>query len=301
MNIGGRLTLTSGVEVTESDVTGAASVYLTPAGPGLDLTQIYDGSALQERQFTETTLTLTNALHLAGKTYPVFEAWNSGVLFLGTGPAWSANVPGGSDFSTVRGVKVNNGSITLKNGASSLAVADKQATYRGAIGITAVNGLTEDSYANRLIGNVYNTMPRPMAKHESASWNYSTATYRAANNSAANSITYVQPVGGRKAFARAQAICTNSTNTSRRVAVGIGVDSTSVDSSTLMAFESLINQEPMAVYAEYDGFPGVGRHTLYWLECGNGTDTQSWSGNPVQNNSGSATNYAPGIRGWTES
>lgn len=300
ISLGGRLTLTSGVAVTESDVTGAATVYFTPAGNGFDLTQIYDGAVFQERQFTETTLTLNNTNHLASKTYPVYVAWVSSAFFLGTGPAWSGNAPGGTDFTLIRGISTNNGSITLKNGATSNSISTNQATYVGAIGITTVAGLTEDSAVNRLVGNVYNSVPRSMIRREvTANWNYSTATYRAANNNTANAITYVQPVSGRRTFARTQSVVENSTTTNRLVSTGIGIDSTSIDSSTLMCFGSVINVLA-PIYSEYDGFPGVGRHTLTWLECGNGTDTQTWIGTPVQNAASSATNYAPGIHGWTE-
>ena len=58
---------------------------------------------------------------------------------------------------------VNSAAITVTNGSSSFPVPANEGTFLGLIGIGAIAGLTEDSFANRLVGNVFNAVPTPDA------------------------------------------------------------------------------------------------------------------------------------------
>lgn len=83
----GRLTLTTGVPVLTTDVTGAASVYYTPyIGNGVSL---YDGTAWSVFPFAQLTLSLDTTNHLANNVYDVFIWNNSGTVAIGAGPAWT--------------------------------------------------------------------------------------------------------------------------------------------------------------------------------------------------------------------
>jgi hypothetical protein len=92
--IGGRLTLTSGVPVLTSTVTGATAIYYTPYNG--DTIPVYDGTAFVPVVFTEaqctntTTDATTNpAAVTTNACYDLFVWLNSGTPTLSRGPAWS--------------------------------------------------------------------------------------------------------------------------------------------------------------------------------------------------------------------
>lgn len=70
----------------------------------------------------------------------------------------------------------------------------------------------------------------------------------------------------------------SSTGTVRQCRVGVGLDSTTVNSADIFSFgsgNSAIIGTPTALYGST--IP-VGRHNLVWLEVGAGGDTQTWLG-----------------------
>jgi hypothetical protein len=75
---GGRLTLTTGVPVTTSDVTGATTIYYTPYIS--DRIALWDGNLWLPIQFSETSLALGTVAGFAG--YDVFGYLSGGVLTL---------------------------------------------------------------------------------------------------------------------------------------------------------------------------------------------------------------------------
>ena len=81
-----------------------------------------------------------------------------------------------------------------------------------------------------------------------------------------------------KVNAETMILASNSTATIRAVSVGIGLDSTTVNSATLVARQAVGNTQAFPTRATYSGYPGVGKHTLVWLEYGAGADTQTWAG-----------------------
>ena len=83
----------------------------------------------------------------------------------------------------------------------------------------------------------------------------------------------------------------NSSATGRFVAVGVGVDSASVNSAQQFGGQ-VLNTHYVRVQARYQGYPGLGRHYLAWLEAGAGADTQTWLGD-----NGAATMWQSGIVG----
>jgi hypothetical protein len=290
MNFGGRLTLTSGIPVTEADVVGASTVYFTPCGAGANLTQIFDGTQFQERRFAEIAIDLSASAQAALHNYPVFALWDGAAVRAGTGPY-------GAALSMLQGVMVNSAAITVTNTSSSFSVPANEGTFLGLIGIGATAGLTEDSFANRLVGNVFNAVPRPMVRQETTqSWIYDVAQLRQANGNTLNQVAYVQPVSGRKLSARVIGVADNSNPDMVRVSVGIGIDSTTVDSATFRIQQDIVSAvEVVSPRAEYEGFPGPGRHVVAWLECGSGnSDTQKWFSSGIS----LPTNYASGL--WAE-
>lgn len=294
----GRLTLTSGVAITTSDVTGATSVYYTPSG-GAQIA-LYDGSSWVQTLFSELTLALdSNAAHggyqYANENFDLFVFNDSGTIRLGSGPGWvngavagsataRATGAGSTEIQFLNGIPTNKNSITLRWGAASgntTTIAANKARLVGTIRTTA-DGVTEDSQVKRFLSNVDNVAWRPMLRQEAtASWNYSTASYRQANASASNQIAYVSCLAAGSIEAQVITVVLNSTATPRVVYAGIGVDSTTVNGRTISDFTRIGDgtlSSSGGPRAWYRGAVQIGYHYLAWLEKGNGTDTQTWFG-----------------------
>lgn len=300
----GRCTLTTGVALTTSDVAGATSIYYTPAGG--DQISIYNGSLFVPTTFIELTLALDltsghTGYHQSGKNFDLFVVNDSGTVRLGTGPAWSSDTARGTGAGTTElelynGVWVNKNSMTLRFGSSSgntITVAARQGTFVGSARMTA-DGQTEDSKVKRFLFNAYNQASRQMQRNQTVLlYNYSTASYRQANADSANQIDVLLGLSGVMVDICALSVATNSTATKRTVFVGIGVDSSTVNSATLATYQQVDNAAiGYSSIAWYKGTPGLGKHSLVWLEKGAGTDTQTWYGN---NSSGGDHN--PGLSG----
>lgn len=256
----GRLTLTTAVPVTISDVTAATTIYYAPySGNRIAL---YDGSAAWTvLSFSELSLAIpanTNTMH------DVFAYNNSGVVAV-EALAWTNDTTRATALTTQNGVLVKSGATTRR--------------YLGSFRTTGVSGQTEDSAANRLVWNMYNRAPRNMRVIEATdSWNYSTGTWRSMNNSTANRLAMVRGLDVDAVSAKAYGYCTNSTSTPRTVRTGIGLDSTSAIASNTVCQPAGAWTAAANPQAAYDGFPGLGYHYLQALEYGGGTDTQTWFG-----------------------
>lgn len=158
---GGRLTLTTGVPVTTSDVTAATSIYYTPyVSPIITL---WDGSDWVPIAFTELGKALNYAGSLtSGKPHDVFALLNAGALdydFL----AWTND--------TTRAT-----AITLQDGRYCKS-GDKTRLYLGTFYTTSTT-TTEDSEAKRLLYNAYNQAARSSKSPAGVSHQYSSSTLR---------------------------------------------------------------------------------------------------------------------------
>ena len=294
----GRLTLTSGVAVTTSDVSGATTVYFTPTGLKLP---IYNGNYFVPFNFSEISLALdaTNTdagYHSANTNFDVFAFVDTnGTLRIGTGPSWNSGAVAGSDtargtgagstaLQQIGGLWVNANTITLRWGnatGNTTSVAVSQATYLGTIRTTSA-GQTEDSAVKRFVYNAYNQAMRQLLRNESTgSWTYSTGSYHQANASASNQVAYVAGLTGAPLNLQAVNIVLNSTSTPRLCYAGIGLDSTTVNGATVTGFTrngDTTLSSPGGPMAFYNGATQLGYHYAAWLEQGGGADTQTWFG-----------------------
>jgi len=119
-----------------------------------------------------------------------------------------------------------------------------------------------------------------VAVDTTASWNYSTAAFRQANGNTANQLDMVIGVSEDIITADVTGKVTSSTATGRFVAVGVGIDSTTVNSAQLMdSGTNVASTVVCGIWSNWKGYVGAGRHTLVWLEKGSGADTQTWQGN----------------------
>lgn len=278
----GRLTLTSGTPVTQSDVATATSVYYDPYYGG-QAVPIYNGAAFV---MTSTGGELTDALDstniVSGNVYDEFVINSSGVHVC-TGPAWSSTTSRGTGAGTTQltslnGVYVNAVSITCRWGSSSTAsVSANQATYVGSFLATA-NGQASDTARQRILWNQYNRVQRYMTFSEStASWTYSTATFRQANgdSSAQLEVLAGQAEGGIVVTNSAQ--MTNGTSGGGGTA-GIGVDSTTMNSGSTDQQYPGGSSHYLTSNVFYSGALQLGWNYFAKLEAGNGTATNTWYG-----------------------
>lgn len=296
---GGRLTLTSGISVTTSDVTGGTSIYYTPHVN--DLLPLYDGTVWAVKQFTELELVLDSdsghtGYHQNGKCFDVYVFDDSGTLRLGSSPMWTDvnNRGAANDIARLNGRWTNAASLQLRFGSASgslVTVAAGEALYVGTF-LTTSDGATSDSLLYRHLWNTYNRAPRAIRSLDTTdSWTYSTATWRLANNSANSILGFVRGLDEDAVSAQVMASVSNDTATPRAVFVAVGVSSASAPSGsrTVAMCTSAVYGAP---HGAYHGFPGLGYQYVSWLEMGTGVDIQTWYGD-----NGSTTNLQSGISG----
>ena len=249
----------------------------------------------------DSTAAHTN-YHQSGKNYDFFVINDSGTIRLGAGPKWDDGAVAGSatargtgaastELQLLKGVWTNKNSITIRFGSASgntVSVAANQATYVGS-GRMVADGQISDTVLLRLLYNEYNQAVRPLLVAETTtSWSYSTLAFRQANASTANQVAVLRGNNSQPVEATVLGTTGNSTSSGQSVVVGVGIDSSTVNSarSGVNSCTSGINAVPSAVYV---GYPGLGYHELRWLERGAGADTQTWYGNTIQT----------GLTGWT--
>lgn len=253
-----RLSLTSGLPVTTADVTGATTIYCAPyKGKYIDL---YDGVSQWIRvgsaEFSIALGTLT-----AGKPYDIFCYNNAGVATLEI-LAWT------NDTTRATALVRQDGRL-VKSGATTRL-------YMGTF-YTASTTTTEDSVTKRYLWNNYNRVRRPMRVVEAtASWTYTTPTFRQANAAAGNQLDCV--IGVAEDPVQAEVHIVASANAGRQCAVGIGVDSTTVNSAQIFGGGVDGTGLNCTITCSYRGYPAAGRHTLPWLERSETGGTTTWLG-----------------------
>ena len=256
-----RLSLTTALPVTVADVTAAGTLYCVPyTGTRIAL---YDGTAWVLRNSNEFSLALTIT---SGKPYDIWCYDNSGTPTLEV-LVWTNDTTRATALAYQNGVLVKSGDATRR--------------YLGTLYASGAN-TTEDSFAKRYLWNYYHRVPRAMlATDDTNSWTYTTATLRQARADATNQLDFVLGVAEEMVWAEVHAMFNNTTgSTGIPIFNGIGLDSTTVDSSVLRNNDT-VNFSAGATHlshAYYNGMPTVGRHTLVWLEYSTATGSTEWFG-----------------------
>lgn len=284
----GRLTLTSLTPVLAGDTTASTVLYTPYQG---NLCPIYNGTAFAAQAFTELSLTLNNPAHAANTIYDVFAFMNGSTITLCTGPAWSNSgagtgargTGGGStQLGYLNGILVNAFQITGRNGVNTFTIPALTATYLGSIFIDSVAGQVSCHTAygqSRKYGlwNAYNRKPIMLrAGDGTASWSYTTNTWRASNNAAANSLTTFAGLAEEIVpieFSQRVSINTNAVNPTVEIRIGIGVNSTSAPSGltgenslTIGGSGTPNNTQDITPRARHMLTPGLGINTITSLE-----------------------------------
>lgn len=274
-----RLTLTTGVPITSADVTAATTLYCAPlTGNRIDLPDsVGNPNRVTSAQFSIAIPATTSQM------YTVWAFSNSGVAALEL-QAWTNDTtPGAAD--PVR----TNGRL-LKSG-------DSTRMYLGIVRTTTVSGQTEDSLSSRFLQNYYNAVRRPVKKIESTdSWNYTTATWRAYNNSATNAVGIITGQVDKPIVLTALALSANATGDIPNY-TAIGQDSTTTPMSGVLGAigRSTSTAIPMQIRADITFYPTVGYHLYTMLERSGAGGTTTFYGD-----NGDTTLSQAGIFGWFE-
>lgn len=253
----GRLTLSTGVPVTTSDVTAATTLYLTPYNG--NKISLYDGSsAWSLHDLTEISLSISGLT--ADTNYDIFVYDSSGLTLEAV--AWTNATTRATALALQNGVYVKTGTTVRR--------------YAGTIRINSTGGQCDDALAFRFVWNCYNRVQRQMKVADAtASWTYTTATWRQANGAATNQLAYVQGLSENAVEAQVLASAQNSSSAARYV--GVGIDSTSTPTQWISG-EASNSAGYLPLVAFWRGWPGIGYHYLAWLEYSQAAGTTTWQG-----------------------
>lgn len=289
---GGRLTLATATPVTTADQSGKTTVFYTPYKH--DTIELYDGTGWIPLQFAElsqltTDTTKSPAAVANNSNYDVF-VWNdAGTLRATRGPAWTSD--------TARGAGAGTTELELFEGryVNKIAITNGPAARRGLyVGSIRSDGSAQinDAMAKRHVWNNQNRTLRAArnAPETADSWTYTTATIRQANNNAANQLDILVGLDEDEVSAAVVAFGYNST-IGNGLQVLIGLDSTTamVSGCLTNSITAPVSSYRVPLMAEWRGYPGIGRHTLTWLEVADAGGTATWegdSGQPASRQSG---------------
>lgn len=210
---GGRLTLTSGIPVTTSDVTAATTIYYTPYNG--DKISLSDGTNWATYTFTERSLLLSGLT--ANRNYDVFLYNNNGTLTLES-LVWNSL----SDSNTrTTGIVLTSGGVYTKSG-------DATRRYLGTFRTTGTTGQTEDSMAKRFVWNANNAVDRAIFKSNTVTHqplNGTTAGWRDWNADSTARVEFV--FGLDRAFSIAFGSATVTTASPWQIDTGAAFDGAS--------------------------------------------------------------------------
>lgn len=236
---------TAGILQPTGDVSAATTLYYEPAFGAT--VPIYNGSAFINFQFSELTLTVPSS-RLANTIYDVLIFSNSGVVTPCISVAWTTSTAGsgnrGSGAGTaqiaqVNGIWTNAVAVTgCVNGASSFNISANQGTV---VATCLVDGTNGQLTFNAAVGqsrkwacvNIYNKQNITLQLQDpTASWAYSTGSWRESRGQTTNFVTALQSVAMEDVdveFFQAMDFTCSSSATAG-ASLGIGINSTSTPS-----------------------------------------------------------------------
>lgn len=250
---GGRVTLESGVPYSTTDQTAKTTVYFTPYGHDGNLISIYDGTRWIPCTFSEISVSPPANTNTP---FDIFATQSGGTVSL-TATAWTSD--------TAR----NGYSITLLNGVPVKSTANTSRLV-GMGRTTGSSGQTQQTASSDFCQNVQNLLPRKLyATDGTNSWNYTTATIRAAraNTTVGTARTeLLTPLPYTMVHAAYTCTCAGDGNTA---GIGIAMDSTTA--RTFAAQEVTSVGSACTTTAAGDFWPAIGYHYIQNTEVGDTT------------------------------
>ncbi len=285
------------------DNTAVTRIYWLPY-EGSNNCPIYNGTAMVNTTSGIIFADLTAGAQVSGGIFDVYKFLVSGTVTLGLSPSWLAGTSGSVTAGSCArgsgtggaaltwfpgiGVPTNAAAMTLNNGATTYSIPINQATCLGSIYINGTAGQYNcyRSYGqSRVWGlfNFFNRVPISLKAGDStASWNYTTNTFRASNGSSANSLTVFQ--GLAEDVIDLQFVNSNENASSAQITQSaIGWNSTSVASGSIAqrtcggATLSETGGSSL-VLAKYSQIPSLGINVATCLEKSGAAGTTTWYG-----------------------
>ncbi len=253
----GRLTLTSGTAITTSNVTAATTVYFTPYKG--NRIYLFDGTRWRLYSFSEISVAVP-----ATTTTPfdIFAFDSAGSVTLET-TNWTSDTARATALVLQNGVQVRSGATTRR--------------YLGTGRTTGVSGQTEDSLTSRYLWNYYNRVSRKLkVTEDTASWTSTNTVFHSWNSSTANRVNMV--IGSSEDLVYLYFGGSFDATVNTTPALGVGVDSTSVNSVDITNRADAPSGESNGVISVYEGYPGIGGHFLQLIERAGAAGTTTFSG-----------------------
>ncbi len=273
----GRLTLTANTPVMTSTASAQTTIRYTPYlgtlvpvwnGRSFDMVDI--GSELTNSTTASSVGGAGPAAVTTSSNYDLF-VWGNGILT--RGPAWSSSSSRGTGAGTtelvrVKGVWVNANAIT--NGPPArrgtyvgTARTNGSSTVDWTLGTTAAGG----GAAVLNVWNAYNRVQvNTFVGENTDTWTYATATWRALNNSASNSLSFVYGLAEDGAtFTAASAGC-GAGSPAAFGGFSIGFDSTSAIATDASCCYIPNTDFTMPLLASLATTPSQGSHTATIIE-----------------------------------
>ena len=293
--VGGRLTLQSGVPVMYNAVSGGATVYFTP-----DLGFIvpaWNGSTFVSLQFTELSQALSDATKspaaaAASSLYDMFVWLDGATLRCTRGPAWTSTTSRGtgagtSELRRTQGLLVNN--VTITNGplAGNGVYVGTIATNGSALvdWVPSPAAASGGAYCALNVWNAFNRRDVVASVQDNVGYTLTATGFRAAHGSTNNRVNFVSGLAE-------DAIAINYNSTTSTVTTGgaytqcaVGLDSATsalngvFTQNNTPANSSMAIGQPLAINAQ----PQLGSHYVQALEQGDGShaNTYNFSGNAL--------------------
>ena len=274
----GRLTLISGTPVlSTSSGAGVSTIYYTPylgqLGPN------WNGTNFIPAIIPELSLSISGLA--AGSVYDVFYWNNSGTMTLVCGPAWTnaTTRSAGTAVARVQGILVNSVSISGGPSAGYGIYIGTIATDAGGATVTfnpqpasAAGGPTNGAWVG--LWNQYNRVNLCASEQDStSSWAYAVATWRAANGSSNNRITFVSG----QAEDCVSTFYQNTMNASNAQGfIGLYLDATNGSSSSAEAQINGVGLVPGFVSLSIS--PQIGRHFIQATEIATANSVTYYGG-----------------------
>ena len=284
-----RLTLSSGVPVLSSAVNSSAGVILTPYNG--NAAPQWNGSAWSSAVFPEISQALSDTVNspaaaIANSLYNVYLWYKAGVATLSRGPV--VTNPAAS-LTRVNGFLVNTLAITNGPAAGYGLYVGTIATDVSGLGVTfnptpaaasggpttGAGGVNPGAWVG--LWNEYNRVPvGAVAQDSKASWSYNSATWRAADNSNNNRVTFVTGQA-EDAFS---ALYQNYGNGAATTApsLGIGLNSTTPAIMGQVNSNNGSSGGGGSAIVSYNGSPVLGQNYIQALEASGGSVTFNGTG-----------------------
>ena len=253
----GRLTLESGVPVSTADQADKTTLYYTlMTGNKI---QLYSGTAWATYTIA-SELSLDISAFTASKPYDIWIYNNSGTATLDS-TVWTDGTTRATALAYQDGRLVKSGATTR--------------LYLGTIYMDSAQKC-QDTVLRRFVWNYYNRVYKNLLVIETTnSWDYTSATWRSANNSTANRVEVITGVcEGMLVKLKAQGVSYNASACARFT--GIGLDVTNANNATIKG--KFDQAGTFTTSSEYSSLLTCGYHFLQWTEYSDASGTTTFKG-----------------------